>query len=46
MTTALKEIHITNEKKRDANIRFVSLIKEIDPKEALINSYLNRGFEI
>ena len=26
--------------------RFVSLIKEIDPKEALINSYLNRGFEI
>ena len=29
---ALKEIHIANEKKRDANVRFVSLIKESDPK--------------
>ena len=27
MTIALKEIHISNEKKRDANVRFVSLIK-------------------
>mgnify|MGYP006248233741 FL=1 len=34
MTTALKEIHISNEKKRDANVRFVSLIKENDPKLA------------
>jgi hypothetical protein len=31
MTIALKEIHIENEKKRDANVRFVSLIKESDP---------------
>ena len=31
---ALKEIHIANEKKRDANVRFVSLIKESDPKLA------------
>ena len=31
---ALKEIHIANEKKRDANVRFVSLIKESDPKFA------------
>lgn len=31
MTIALKEIHIENEKKRDANVRFVSLIKENDP---------------
>jgi len=28
---ALKEIHIANEKKRDANVRFVSLIQEKDP---------------
>jgi len=28
---ALKEIHIANEKKRDANVRFVSLIHEKDP---------------
>ena len=34
MTTTLKEIHISNEKKRDANVRFVSLIKENDPKLA------------
>ena len=34
MTIALKEIHISNEKKRDANVRFVSLIKENDPKFA------------
>ena len=34
MTIALKEIHISNEKKRDANVRFVSLIKENDPKIA------------
>ena len=34
MTIALKEIHISNEKKRDANVRFVSLIKESDPKFA------------
>ena len=34
MTIALKEIHISNEKKRDANVRFVSLIKENDPKLA------------
>ena len=33
MTIALKEIHISNEKKRDANVRFVSLIKENDPKD-------------
>ena len=32
MTIALKEIHISNEKKRDASVRFVSLIKENDPK--------------
>jgi hypothetical protein len=31
MSIALKEIHIANEKKRDANVRFVSLIKEGDP---------------
>ena len=31
---ALKEIHIANEKKRDANVKFVSLIKESDPKFA------------
>ena len=31
---ALKEIHIANEKKRDANVRFVSLIKDSDPKFA------------
>ena len=31
---ALKEIHIANEKKRDANVRFVSLIKKSDPKFA------------
>ena len=31
---ALKEIHIANEKSRDANVRFVSLIKEADPKFA------------
>lgn len=31
MTIALKEIHIANEKKRDANVRFVSLITESDP---------------
>ena len=31
---ALKEIHIANEKKRDASVRFVSLIKESDPKFA------------
>ena len=31
MTIALKEIHIENEKRRDANVRFVSLIKENDP---------------
>ena len=34
MTVALKEIHISNEKKRDANVKFVSLIKENDPKPA------------
>ena len=34
MTTALKEIHIANSKNRDANVRFVSLIKENDPKLA------------
>ena len=34
MTTALKEIHIENSKKRDANVRFVSLIRENDPKPA------------
>ena len=34
MTVALKEIHISNEKKRDANVRFVSLIKENDPQLA------------
>ncbi len=34
MTIALKEIHISNEKKRDANVKFVSLIKENDPKLA------------
>ena len=34
MTIALKEIHISNEKKRDASVRFVSLIKENDPKFA------------
>ena len=34
MTIALKEIHISNEKKRDASVRFVSLIKENDPKLA------------
>jgi hypothetical protein len=28
---ALKEIHIANENKRDANVRFVSLIQEKDP---------------
>ena len=31
MSIALKEIHIANEKKRDANVRFVSLIQEKDP---------------
>ena len=31
MTTALKEIHIANSKNRDANVRFVSLIKEMIP---------------
>ena len=31
MTTALKEIHIENSKKRDASVRFVSLIREKDP---------------
>ena len=34
MTIALKEIHIENSKKRDASIRFVSLIRENDPKLA------------
>ena len=34
MTTALKEIHIENSKKRDASVRFVSLIRENDPKLA------------
>ena len=34
MTTALKEIHIENSKKRDASVRFVSLIRENDPKPA------------
>ena len=34
MTTALKEIHIENSKKRDASVRFVSLIREKDPKLA------------
>ena len=34
MTTALKEIHLENEKKRDANVKFVSLIRESDPKLA------------
>ena len=34
MTTALKEIHIENSKKRDASVRFVSLIREKDPKPA------------
>ena len=29
MTIALKEAHISNEKKRDANVRFVSLIKKM-----------------
>ena len=28
---ALKEIHLANEKNRDANVRFVSLIRESDP---------------
>ena len=28
---ALKEIHLANEKNRDANVRFVSLIREPDP---------------
>jgi len=31
---ALKEIHIANKKSRDANVRFVSLIKEADPRFA------------
>ena len=31
MTFALKEIYIANEKNRDANVKFVSLIKEADP---------------
>ena len=31
---ALKEIHIANKKCRDANVRFVSLIKEADPRFA------------
>ena len=34
---ALKEIHIANEKKRDANVRFVSLIQEKDPTFAFKN---------
>ena len=34
MTVALKEIHLENEKKRDANVKFVSLIRESDPKLA------------
>ena len=33
MTITLKEIHMSNEK-RDANVRFVSLIKENEPKLA------------
>ena len=31
MTFALKEIYIANEKNRDANVKFVSLIKEDEP---------------
>jgi hypothetical protein len=31
MTFTLKEIYIANEKNRDANVKFVSLIKEADP---------------
>ena len=34
MTVALKEIHLENEKRRDANVKFVSVIKENDPKLA------------
>ena len=41
MTIALKEIHIANEKNRDANVRFVSLLKESDP----IYSYKNKSIK-
>ena len=34
MTIALKEIHISNEKKRDANVRIIYLIKENETKLA------------
>ena len=44
MTIALKEIHISNEKKRDANVRFVSLIKENDPKLAYKGKFITRIF--
>ena len=37
MSIALKEIHLANEKKRDANVRFVSLIQEKDPVFAYKN---------
>jgi len=41
MSVALKEIHIANEKNRDANVRFVSLIKENDP----VFSYKNKAIK-
>lgn len=41
MTIALKEIHIANEKNRDANVRFVSLLKESDPTY----SYKNKSIK-
>ena len=48
MTIALKEIHISNEKKRDANVRFVSLIKENDLSEfdlILLDPPFNQNYE-
>ena len=43
MTTALKEIHIENSKKRDASVRFVSLIRENDPKLAYKGKTIKNG---
>ena len=41
MTFALKEIYIANEKNRDANVKFVSLIKEADPLYNFKNKPVN-----
>ena len=46
MTTALKEIHIENSKKRDASVRFVSLIREKDPKLAYKGKSIKVGYKL